>query len=86
MLHGTEVRPVGALASCKIAQWLFHTPLLWKAIPETYRTGQCFTDFWSAYLAVIPDEHHAAGPRNAPIAHGRADENGQRQIRLPDRC
>src|SRR5512135_484518 len=29
---------------------------LWEAIPHTYRTGQCYTDFWSAYQAVIPEE------------------------------
>ncbi len=34
--------------------------LLWQAIPDSYRIGHCYTDFWSAYQAVIPDEHHAA--------------------------
>jgi insertion element IS1 protein InsB len=33
---------------------------LWEAIPEAYRTGHCYTDFWSAYQAVIPEEHHSA--------------------------
>ena len=32
---------------------------LWEAIPDSYRQGQCFTDFWAAYAAVIPEEQHA---------------------------
>jgi hypothetical protein len=27
--------------------------ILWEAIPEAYRTGHCYTDFWKAYQAVI---------------------------------
>jgi IS1 family transposase len=26
---------------------------LWEAIPQAYRKGQCYTDFWKAYQAVI---------------------------------
>ena len=38
---------------------------LWEAIPSAYRKGPCFTDFWAAYQAVIPDEQHTAvGPRD----------------------
>jgi IS1 family transposase len=33
---------------------------LWEAIPSVYRNGYCFTDFWVAYSAVIPDEQHTA--------------------------
>jgi insertion element IS1 protein InsB len=33
---------------------------LWQAIPQTYRTGICFTDFWVAYQAVLPDEQQRA--------------------------
>ena len=29
---------------------------LWEAIPQAYRVGHCYTDFWSAYQAVIPEE------------------------------
>src|SRR5438132_12376703 len=29
---------------------------LWEAIPLAYRQGDCFTDFWAAYMAVIPEE------------------------------
>lgn len=31
---------------------------LWNAIPRQYRTGTCYSDFWQAYAAVIPDEQH----------------------------
>lgn len=34
---------------------------LWNAIPAAYRSGHCFTDFWAAYQAVIPEEQHTAG-------------------------
>jgi insertion element IS1 protein InsB len=27
--------------------------ILWNNIPEAYRSGQCFSDFWSAYQAII---------------------------------
>jgi insertion element IS1 protein InsB len=33
---------------------------LWNALPEIYRSGHCFTDFWSAYQAIIPEEQHTA--------------------------
>ncbi len=33
---------------------------LWEAIPQAYRTGHCYTDFWKAYQAVIPEEQHTA--------------------------
>ena len=33
---------------------------LWNAIPEAYRAGHCYTDFWAAYQAVIPEEQHTA--------------------------
>ena len=31
---------------------------LWQAIPQDYRQGVFFTDFWEAYRAVLPDERH----------------------------
>ena len=38
---------------------------LWEAIPPAYRRGHCFTGFWAAYKAVIPEEQHTAvGPRD----------------------
>ncbi len=33
---------------------------LWEAIPDSYRAGHCYTDFWAAYQAVIPKEQHTA--------------------------
>jgi insertion element IS1 protein InsB len=33
---------------------------LWESIPQVYRVGHCYTDFWSAYQALIPDEQHSA--------------------------
>jgi insertion element IS1 protein InsB len=29
---------------------------LWDNIPDDYRKGHCFADFWKAYQAVIPEE------------------------------
>jgi insertion element IS1 protein InsB len=43
---------------------------LWEAIPLAYREGHCFTDFWAAYQAVIPDEQHTAvGKEAGETAH-----------------
>ncbi len=33
---------------------------LWKGIPENYKQGLCYSDFWEAYQSVLPDEHHQA--------------------------
>jgi len=30
--------------------------ILWNNIPDEYREGHCYTDFWHAYQAVIPKE------------------------------
>ena len=54
--------------------------LLWEAIPQAYRAGQCFTDFWSAYQAVIPEEQHTAvGKENGETAHVERWNNTLRQ-------
>jgi len=43
---------------------------LWEAIPEGYRQGHCFTDFWAAYAAVIPEEQHTVvGKETGETAH-----------------
>jgi insertion element IS1 protein InsB len=43
---------------------------LWEAIPEGYRHGHCFTDFWAAYPAVLPEEQHfAVGKETGETAH-----------------
>ena len=39
---------------------------LWEAISSVYRNGHCFTDFWAAYSAVIPEEQHTAKRRERP--------------------
>lgn len=38
---------------------------LWESIPLPYRIGRCFTDFWRAYQAVIPEEQHSAVGKEA---------------------
>jgi len=43
---------------------------LWESIPEAYRVGHCYSDFWSAYQAVIPeDQHSAVGKETGETAH-----------------
>src|SRR6266702_2454648 len=53
---------------------------LWEAIPSTYRQGHCFTDFWAAYKAVIPEEQHTAvGKETGETAHVERWNNTLRQ-------
>ena len=53
---------------------------LWEAIPQAYRTGHCYTDFWSAYQAVIPEEQHTAGGKETgETAHVERWNNTLRQ-------
>jgi IS1 family transposase len=53
---------------------------LWGALPKAYRTGVCYTDFWNAYTAVIPDEQHqAVGKESGEIAHIERFNNTIRQ-------
>ena len=53
---------------------------LWEAIPEGYREGHCFTDFWAAYPAVIPEEQHTAvGKETGETAHVERWNNTLRQ-------
>jgi transposase-like protein len=33
---------------------------LWNRIPGDYQKEYCYTDFWRAYQAVIPEEQHSA--------------------------
>src|SRR5258706_450035 len=43
---------------------------LWEAIPEGYRAGHCFTDFWAAYRAVTPEKQQTAvGKETGEAAH-----------------
>jgi len=53
---------------------------LWEAIPEGYRQGHCFTDFWATYAAVIPKEQHTAvGKETGETAHVERWNNTLRQ-------
>ena len=53
---------------------------LWESIPSTYRQGHCFTDFWAAYAAVIPEtQHTAVGKETGETAHVERWNNTLRQ-------
>ena len=53
---------------------------LWEAIPQGYRQGHCFTDFWAAYAAVIPEEQPTAvGKETGETAHLERWNNPLRQ-------
>jgi len=53
---------------------------LWQAIPLNYRTGLCYSDFWQAYAAVIPeDQHRAVGKETGQTAHIERWNNTLRQ-------
>ena len=43
---------------------------LWNRIPGDYQKGYCYTDFWRAYQAVIPEEQHRAiGKETGETSH-----------------
>src|SRR6266699_401737 len=49
-------------------------------IPEAYRAGHCYTDFWAAYQAVIPEEQQTAvGKETDETAHVERWNNTLRQ-------
>jgi insertion element IS1 protein InsB len=53
---------------------------LWGRVPEAYRAGHCYTDFWEAYKKVIPaDQHTAAGKESGETAHVERWNNTLRQ-------
>jgi len=53
---------------------------LWQRIPESYKGGSCYSDFWEAYRAVIPEEYHeAVGKESGELAHVERWNNTQRQ-------
>jgi insertion element IS1 protein InsB len=53
---------------------------LWQAIPAAYRAGHCYSDFWAAYQAVIPEEQHTAcGKETGETAHVERWNNTLRQ-------
>jgi IS1 family transposase len=53
---------------------------LWQRIPQEYKGGYCYSDFWKAYQAVIPeDEHEAVGKESGELAHVERWNNTLRQ-------
>ena len=43
---------------------------LWNNVPEAYREGHCFTDFWQVYQLVIPeDQLTQVGKETGETAH-----------------
>jgi len=54
--------------------------LLWGRIPAVYKAGLLFTDFWSAYREVLPQEQHrAAGKGEGQTNHVERFNNVLRQ-------
>jgi insertion element IS1 protein InsB len=54
--------------------------LLWANVPELYKQGIIFTDFWEAYQAVIPQkQHQAVGKDSGLTAHVERFNNTLRQ-------
>ena len=53
---------------------------LWERIPDSYRHGHGFSDFWEAYQKVIPAaQHTAAGKETGFTAHDERWNNTLRQ-------
>ena len=53
---------------------------LWRNVPEAYKQGIIFSEFWEAYQAVIPDEQHqAVGKDSGLTAHIERFNNTIRQ-------
>lgn len=42
---------------------------LWRSIPQNYRRGVVYTDFWRTYGAVIPDEQHQAAGKDTGLTN-----------------
>lgn len=53
---------------------------LWERIPEAYRGGYCYSDFWEVYRLVVPnDQHVAVGKDSGETAHVERWNNTLRQ-------
>ena len=53
---------------------------LWERVPEAYRGGYCYSDFWKAYREVVPAEQHTeAGKESGETAHIERWNNTLRQ-------
>ena len=58
---------------------------LWERIPESYNRGRCYSDFWRAYQAILPeDQHEEVGKGSGELAHVERWNNtlGQRLARF----
>jgi insertion element IS1 protein InsB len=43
---------------------------LWQRIPESYRRGTLYSDFWESYQRVLPeDRHHPVGKSEGQTSH-----------------
>jgi len=53
---------------------------LWEQVPAPWRQATCYTDFWAAYQAVVPDAQHVAvGKETGETAHVERWNNTLRQ-------
>ncbi len=53
---------------------------LWSNVPQAFKQGIIFSDFWEAYQAVIPDDQHlAVGKDSGLTAHVERFNNTIRQ-------
>ena len=53
---------------------------LWAQVPAPWRGATCYSDFWEAYRAVIPDPQHVAvGKETGATAHVERFNNTLRQ-------
>src|SRR5215210_1023396 len=53
---------------------------LWRGIPESYKGGRCYSDFWEAYGGVVPEElHEAVSKESGELAHVERWNNTLRQ-------
>ncbi len=54
--------------------------LLWERIPESYRRGVLYSDFWESYQKVLPeDRHRAVGKGEGQTSHVERWNNTLRQ-------
>jgi IS1 family transposase len=55
----------------------------WESVPEAYRVRHCYSDFWSAYQAVIPEDQHSAVDKETG-ATAQVDRVRCREAGIPD--
>ena len=55
-------------------------PGAWERVPRAYRKCHSFSDFWKAYMAVLPEEtHRSVGKESGETAHMERWNNTLRQ-------